>query len=128
MALDALVTEMVKETMQGLEQHLRAGNVIEKPVRISPRRMRSLILYSQQSMNVQIDGVVVRLVEDSDAPQDFVQAMTEAAPDPEPELPAPVAGVVADVDEMTEFRRWKSARDAALAAMGGEATGKGNAR
>lgn len=107
MALDPMVQEMVTETMQGLEQHLRAGNVIDKPVRISPRRMRCLLLFSQQTMRVQVDGVVVVLAEDAEAPADFVQAMTEAAPEPEPALPEPLAG---SVDELTEFRKWKAAQ------------------
>lgn len=109
MALDAMAQELVNETMQGLEQHLKAGNIIDKPVRITARRMRSLILFAQQRMNVQIDGVVITLVEDDKAPTDFVQAMTEAAPEPEPELPEPLAG---ELDELTEFRKWKASQKA----------------
>lgn len=127
MALSQDILEAFQETITGLQTHLRAGNVIAKPVLVTPRRMRQLILYTQAQMNVNIDGQIIMLKEDDNAPQDFVQAMTQAAPDPEPALSPDEQR---ELDELTEFRKFKAmkAREAALAAMGGESSGTGNAR
>lgn len=103
MALDKMSDDMVRETMGTLEQFPELG-LIDKPVKISPRRMRTLILFSQQRMNVNINGHIITLIEDSDAPDDFAQAVRDAVPQPEP--------AAAPVDELTEFRRWKAAQAA----------------
>jgi hypothetical protein len=78
MALDDLTQKLVDETMEALNAANTALH-IEKEVRISPRRMRALILFSQQRMNVQVNGKVVTLVEDKDAPENFVDAVAEAS-------------------------------------------------
>jgi len=78
MALDQLTQQLVDETMSTLNAANTALH-IEKEVRISPRRMRALILFSQQRMNVQVNGKIVTLVEDADAPDSFVAAVAEAS-------------------------------------------------
>lgn len=78
MALDDLTQQLVDETMQTLNAANTALH-IEKEVRISPRRMRALILFGQQRMNVQVQGKIVTLVEDMDAPTELADAIAEAS-------------------------------------------------
>ena len=106
MALDKMVDDMVKETFATLEAFPELG-LIDKPIKISPRRMRCLLLFSQQTMRVMVNGHQLVLSEDSDAPESLEQAARDAVPPPAPELPTPVAG---EVDDLTEFRKWKEAK------------------
>lgn len=78
MALDPTTEATVKETFKTLEDS--AIEDVDKPIKISPRRMRCLLLFSQQRMNVQIRGKVVVLEEDSSAP-DLLEAIEAAMPE-----------------------------------------------
>lgn len=99
MALDQLTQQLVDETMQTLNAPNTALH-IEKDVRISPRRMRALILFSQQRMNVQVNGKLVTLIEDPDAPESFVDAVAEASGRP--------TGPITDVASEPEQLRFES--------------------
>ncbi len=86
MALDPMAQELVNETMTALQTAPFKRNA---DVLISPRRMRALILYSQQRMVVQFNGINVTLIEDSDAPElaSAIEAATAEHELPEPVLP-----------------------------------------
>lgn len=86
MALDPMAQELVNETMTAL-QAAKFGQSVQ--LSISPRRMRALILFSQQRMQLQINGKLITLVEDSDAP-DLPAVIAEALAAQPPELPEPV--------------------------------------
>jgi hypothetical protein len=109
MALDQLTQQLVDETMQTLNAPNTALH-IEKEVRISPRRMRALILFSQQRLNVQINGKLVTLIEDSNAPESFTDAVAEASgrptiPDVQPDL-EPSDSTAAHLEMREEFEAW----------------------
>lgn len=86
MALDPMAQELVTETMTALQGAAFKRNA---DVLISPRRMRALILFSQQRMNVQLNGVNITLIEDADAPElaSAIEAATQVPDLPEPVLP-----------------------------------------
>lgn len=85
MALDSMAQEIVTET---LEQLQAAPLTHDTEILINPRRMRALILHSQQRMQLMFKGLRITLVEDSEAP-DLASAI-EAAVAHTPELPEPV--------------------------------------
>lgn len=107
MGLDRMAKDAAEETMQLLEQTVRAGRVIAKPVAVTPRRMRALILFSQQRMNVNINGQIIQLVEDDSAPQDLAEAIAEACHVPIPEGMEDVVDEPTP-EELAEFRKWRS--------------------
>lgn len=84
MALDPMAQELVNETMTQLQA---APFKQDCEVLISPRRMRAIILYSQQRMLLQFGNRRITLVEDSEAPE-LASAIEAAAH--VPELPEPV--------------------------------------
>lgn len=99
MPLDDMTQQLVDETMQTLNAPNTALH-IEKDVRISPRRMRALILFSQQRMNVQVNGKIVTLVEDASAPESFADAIAEASERPTvPEAPM-------TEEQRAKFQEW----------------------
>ena len=97
MAIDSLVKELVDETMKALQS---AKFTRDSEVRINPRRMRALILFSQQRMQVQMNGLMLTLVEDANAPE-LATAINDVieAPLPEPVGPTP--------EEIAEYKAWK---------------------
>jgi len=108
MALDAMTDALVKETFSMLE----AAPVenLDKPIRISPRRMRALILFSQQRINAQIRSTVVTMVEDSNAPETFAEALEEAQPTPEPAAKDNVSTDEVTPEELVLLREMRAAR------------------
>jgi hypothetical protein len=86
MALDPMAQELVNETMTALQS---APFTKDTEVLINPRRMRALILYSQQRMQVQFNNKRITLVEDNDAPElaSAIEAATQVQELPEPVLP-----------------------------------------
>jgi hypothetical protein len=97
MALDKMVQDLVNETTKALND---VEGTFHNEVLISPRRMRALILFSQQTVRWQRpDGQVVILREDSDAPEELSTAILNATQEPAPEP---------ELDELTEFRKWKA--------------------
>lgn len=87
MALDPMAQELVTETMTQLQA---AAFKTDCDILISPRRMRAIILFSQQRMQLQIGQRRVTLIEDNDAPE-LSSAIEAALAVPElPELPEPV--------------------------------------
>lgn len=95
MALDEMTAQLCKETVDTLTP---VAASVKRPIRISPRRMRALILASQQRMTLQFQtssGVVnVQVVEDDNAP-DLLAATLDACADDEPSHPISV-GTEAD--------------------------------
>jgi hypothetical protein len=104
MALDDMATKLVKETQ---EQLVAAQWTHDCEVRISPRRMRALILAQQQRMAVQVNGISVVLVEDADAP-DFADAIAQALAPVELAPPEPTTDELA---ELAEWRAFKAANE-----------------
>jgi hypothetical protein len=84
MALDAMAQGLVDETMKLLNE---AQFTHEQRIPISPRRMRALILFSQQTIRYQFNGLIHELYEDANAPElaELCAPPTTLAPD---ELPA----------------------------------------
>jgi hypothetical protein len=103
MALDDMAAKLVKETQ---EQLVAAKWTHDCEVRISPRRMRALILAQQQRMAVQLNGLSIVLVEDADAPE-FADAIAEAL---KPVELAPAEPTADELAELAEFRAFKAAR------------------
>jgi hypothetical protein len=86
MALDPMAQELVNETMTALQAAKFGQNV---QLNISPRRMRALILWTQQRMLMSFHGKTITLVEDNDAPE-LSAVIAEALAAQPPELPEPV--------------------------------------
>lgn len=80
MALDQLTQELCKETVETIK--LRAQD-IRQPVAVSARRMRALILATQERMTITVDGVPVVLFVADNAPElsDAINAACEGGVD-----------------------------------------------
>lgn len=89
MALDPMAQELVNETMTALQAAPFKRNT---EVLISPRRMRALILFTQQRLVWQFNGLHITLVEDNGAPElaSAIEAATQLPDLPEPVLPPAV--------------------------------------
>lgn len=83
MALDAMAQGLVDETMKLLNE---AKFSHEQRIPISPRRMRALILFSQQTVRYQVNGLIHELYEDALAPE--LPEAISAALAPTPTEPA----------------------------------------
>ncbi len=107
MTLVPMAQELVNETMTALQSAKFGQNV---QLNISPRRMRALILFSQQRMQLQINGKLITLVEDSDAP-DLPAVIAEALAAQPPDLPEPVLPpVVPPLPNKANGKKGKHAR------------------
>lgn len=89
MALDKMAQDTVNETMKALQE---APFTHDAELRITPRRMRALILFSQQRMNVQMNGKLITLIEESDAPElaeEIARVLTPVEDVPDEDAPTP---------------------------------------
>lgn len=108
MALDPMAQELANETMTALQSTAFARDT---EVLISPRRMRALILYSQQRMTVQFNDRRITLVEDNNAPDltSAIEAATHVPELPEPVLP-PLEAPRASSKTIGQHKNGKHAR------------------
>ena len=108
MPLDPLTQETVEETIKLLKDAVAEGRKQVAPIQISARRMRSMILFMQQRMQIVIDNVQLHLYESDDPPQ-LQQAIDEAMPPPEPVLAGPDEQA-ATPEDLAEYRAWKASK------------------
>ena len=104
MALDAMAKELVDETMKALNE---APFTHDAVIRISPRRMRALQLFVQQKLQVQMNGKVLTLQVDDDAPElaaeiSEILGFDDASKDAKADI--------SNDEELAEFLAWKKAK------------------
>lgn len=108
MALDSMVTELVNETMLGLQN---TKFTHDSQLRVSPRRMRAMHLFAQQRMQFNLGGKIITLIEDDNAPE-YAEELAAAVKPPEDIAPpAPTA------EELQAWRDWSKQNPAMAAAL-----------
>ena len=106
--LDPMAQELVNETVSSLQ---KAPFTHDCEIRISPRRMRAMQLFAQQRMQLNINGRLLVLVEDDNAPEFAAEvAQLTAKPDDiAPEAPSEA--------ELKAWREWKAQNPAVASAL-----------